>query len=173
MGPVTLTTAYLNDLGGSAEENSFALVANYSPMENLALEFAYVTQQDQASSTSAIHQAGNAWDVNASYKLGALTLATDVFGAEDIIELAYDVTAKFAVNDALSVKARYESVEYDAANGGGTSTNTTAAVYYALESNLIAVLETSKGDSENGLDAVIKTGIQDDRTTTAAFVAIF
>ncbi|MBN4058231.1 hypothetical protein JYT55_00600 [Mariprofundus ferrooxydans] len=173
VGPVTLTVATLNDIGGSATENSFAIVANASPMDGLDLEFGYVTQQDLASSTNAaIAQAGNVWNVNATLALGQFTVVTDILGAADIIDLAYNVTAKFAVNDALSVHGRYESVAWDTAVAGGTSTKTTIYAGYSLADNLAVALESSSSTSNNALDGAV-TGISGTSETTVEFIATF
>ncbi len=175
LGPVTLTGAVVNDIGGSAGKKSYAIVANIAPVKGLDLEAGYVTQQKNTgyvANTAGIIQAGNVWDVNGKYNLGKFTLATDVLGAADIIDLAYQVWGSFNITDELSVRVRYDAVKYNNGVSGGTSNRVTGYLRYTLEDNLYVALETSKGTSKNALDSAV-TGIIEGSKTTVQFVANF
>ncbi len=105
----TGTLAVLNDIGHAVDtdgsmKNSIAAVLNVNPMEGLALELGYVTQDDTTA-------AGNVLDVNAQYGIAGFTVGLDYLMADKII-------------DKVAVKARYEAVALEA-SGADTVTKYT------------------------------------------------
>jgi len=173
---VTGTVAVLNDIGFVTDtkgnmKNSIAGVLNVNPLEGLALELGYVTQDNNATNG----RAGNVLDVNAQYDIAGFTLGFDFLSAEKIVDNSYNVWGGYAINDQIAIKARYEAVSFEAA---GTDTVTKYSVYgsYAIADNLSTALEYSKGDRGNTagnatIDAVTK--VIDDSTINLKFIGTF
>ncbi len=169
----TGTLAVLNDIGGATDnkgstENSIAAVLNVNPMEGLALELGYVTQDDTTA-------AGNVLDINAQYGIAGFTVGLDYLMADKIVDNAYNVWGSYAINDKFAVKARYEAVSFE---GTGTDTITKYSLYgsYAIADNLSTALEYSQGDRGNTvgnttIDAV--TQVIDDSTINLKFIGTF
>ena len=165
VGPVTLTVAVLDDLGFATTASgkgklSTAAVVNFSPMKGLDLELGYVTQDAQAE---------NVLDFNGKYAAGALTVGLDYLTADVAVESAANLWVGFDVNDKVNVKARYETVSFEAA-GVDDSTRTTLYASYTINDNLSAALESSSGDNASA-EAV--SGIVDDTVTTIEFIGTF
>ncbi len=172
----TGTLAVLNDIGHATDtdgsmKNSIAAVLNANPMEGLALELGYVTQDDTTA-------AGNVLDVNAQYGIAGFTVGLDYLMADKIIDNAYNLWGSFAINDKVAVKARYEAVALEA-SGADTVTKYTVYGSYAIADNLSTALEYSQGDRGNTatgpLAATVAgtTKIIDDSTITLKFVGTF
>ena len=169
----TGTLAVLNDIGGATDnkgstENSIAAVLNVNPMEGLALELGYVTQDDTTA-------AGNVLDVNAQYGIAGFTIGLDYLMADEIVDNAYNVWGSYAINDQIAVKARYEAVSFDIT---GSDTITKYSLYgsYAIAENLTTALEYSQGDRGNTvgnttINAV--TQVIDDSTINLKFIGTF
>jgi hypothetical protein len=165
VGPATVTIALIDDLGLATNSKgegklSTAAVVNFSPMKNLDLELGYVTQDGQAE---------NVVDFNGKYSAGALTVGLDYLAADAAVDSATNLWLGFDVNDKVNVKARYESVAFEAA-GVDDSTRTTVYLSYVINDNLSAALENSSGDNASA-EAV--SGIVDDSVTTVEFIGTF
>ncbi len=161
----TGTLAVVNDIGSATDtdgsmKNSIAVVLNANPMEGLALELGYVTQDTAAE---------NVLDVNAQYDISGFTLGLDVLMADKIVDTAYNVWGGFAINDKAAIKARYEAVSFEA-NGTDDSTKMTVYGTYSIEDNLSVALEYSSGDNASGEAA---SGIIDDNTVSLEFIGTF
>jgi len=175
VGPVTLTGAMLNDLQQTNGENSFALVANYSPIKGLDLELGSVSQ---ASSTKNANSAETVTDFNVAYspeQVAGLMVGLDYLTAGKIVDSAYSFFVSYDIGHGLGVAARAENVSWNstaaAVVGTQDSKRTTFNVSYQVASNLKAVLENANGDSANPVPAV--TGIMKDNSTTLNLVATF
>ena len=167
----TGTLAVLNDIGGAIDtdgstKNSIAAVLNVNPMEGLALELGYVTQDTSAE---------NVLDVNAQYGIAGFTVGLDYLMADEIVDNAYNLWGSYAITDQISVKARYEAVSFDIT---GSDTITKYSLYgsYAIAENLTTALEYSQGDRGNTvgnatIDAV--TQVIDDSTINLKFIGTF
>jgi hypothetical protein len=165
LGPATVTVALIDDLGLATNSKgegklSTAAVVNFSPMKGLDLELGYVTQDSQAE---------NVVDFNGKYSAGALTVGLDYLAADAAVDSATNLWLGFDVNDKVNVKARYESVAFEAA-GVDDSTRTTVYLSYVINDNLSAALENSSGDNASA-EAV--SGIVDDSVTTVEFIGTF
>lgn len=166
VGPVTLTGAYLNDIGGVPEKNSMALLANYSPVKGVDLELGMVTQDAGA---------GDAINFNASYapaQVAGLTVGMDYLTADKTVDSAFEIFANYDIGNGVAVGGRYETVAWE--NGmtyGQNTTRTTANVSYQAASNLKAILEIASGDKKGTAPAA--SGINNDNTTTLSLVAKF
>ncbi len=172
----TGTLAVLNDIGhvtdtGGDMKNSIAAVLNVNPMEGLALELGYVTQDD----TVANNRAGNVLDVNAQYGIAGFTVGLDYLMADEIVDNAYNVWGSYAITDQIAVKARYEAVSFDIT---GSDTITKYSLYgsYAIADNLSTALEYSQGDRgntvSNGVVSAV-TQVIDDSTINLKFIGTF
>ncbi|HHH48905.1 MAG TPA: porin [Gammaproteobacteria bacterium] len=176
----TGTLAVLNDIGGATDnkgstENSIAAVLNVNPMEGLALELGYVTQDDTIDPVAGIYRAGNVLDVNAQYGIAGLTVGLDYLMADEIVDNAYNVWGSYAINDKFAVKARYEAVSFDIT---GSDTITKYSLYgsYAIADNLSTALEYSQGDRGNTVGNTtidVVTQVIDDSTINLKFIGTF
>lgn len=167
VGPATLTLAVVDDLGLATTASgkgklSTAAVVNFSPMKGLDLELGYVTQDVQAE---------NVLDFNGKYTAGALTVGLDYLAADVAVESAINLWVGFDVNDKVNVKARYETVSFEAA-GVDDSTRTTLYASYTINDNLSAALESSTGSTDSVVADAI-SGIVDDSVTTLEFIGTF
>ena len=165
VGPTTVTVAIIDDIGlatgtSGKGKTSTAAVVNFSPIKGLDLELGYVTQDAQAE---------NVLDFNGKYSAGALAVGLDYLTADKAVDSAMNLWAGFNVNGKLNIKARYESVAFEAA-GVDDSTRTTLYATYAINDNLSAALETSSGDNASGEGV---SGIADDDVTTVEFIGTF
>ncbi len=183
----TGTLAVLNNIGAQkeggaksiADKLSIAAVLNVNPMDGLALELGYVTQDEQKTTANVAQTAGNVLDVNAQYDIAGFTVGLDYLMADKIIDNSYNLWAGFAINDKAAIKARYEAVDLEAKN---TDTITKYTVYgtYTINDNLSAALEYNQGDLGNNGKAYSGTslvqnvtGIIDDSTITLEFIGTF
>ncbi len=158
VGPATITLGALNDLGGAdPEKNSFALVANVTPIKGLDLELGYVTQE----STDDLETAGNVVDVNAVYSIAGATVSLDYLAGENIIDSAVEVGLGYAITDKIGVYGRYDVVAYEA----DVDDTTTMTLYasYQLAPNLLVSAEYHTTD-ESG---------DDDEAAGLEFIATF
>lgn len=161
----TGTLAVLNDLQHATDtdgtmKNSIAAVLNANPIEGLALELGYVTQETGAE---------NVLDFNAQYGIDSLTVGVDVLMADAGVDTAYNVWAGFAINDKAAIKARYEAVSFE---NTAIDDTTRMTVYgsYDIEENLSVALQYSSGDNASG-EAV--SGIMDDTAVRLQFIGTF
>jgi hypothetical protein len=196
IGPVTLTGAYLNDIGGADEENSMALIANMSPMPDLDIELGMLTQDDQASLTAGTDGDGNALaagyantagdviDFNVTYGIAGATVGLDYMTASNIIDSAYTVWGGYNIGK-FDAKVRLESVSFEsntAFTGAAPKDHEVITFYgsYKAAENLKIGLEirdaetgavkgTSSGLFRN--DAI--TGVGEGMTTTLKMTATF
>ncbi len=183
-GPATVTLAVVDDLGlatndaGDKGKTSVALVVNAAPMPGLDLELGYVTQDDQDDFAGDPTTAGNVLDFNAAFTTGPVTLGLDYLTADNAVDSAANLWVGFNANEKVTIKARYETVAFEA-NGVDDSTKTTLHVSYAISDNLLVALETSQGDADTTVPVVVSdfltdvTGIVDDNVTTLEFIGTF
>ncbi len=174
-GPATVTLAVVDDLGfatntaGDKGKTSVALVIGAQPMEGLDLELGYVTQDDQEVANVAT-TAGNVLDFNAAFKTGPVTLGLDYLIADNIVDNAVNLWVGFNASEELTIKARYETLAFEA-NGVDDSTKTTLHAAYSIDENLLVALEWSTSDTD--ASQVGAFGIADDDVTTLEFVGTF
>ncbi len=174
-GPATVTLAVVDDLGfatntaGDKGKTSVALVVNAAPMPGLDLELGYVTQDDQEVAGTPT-TAGNVLDFNAAFKTGPVTLGLDYLTADNIVDNAVNLWVGFEATPEVTIKARYETVAFEA-NGTDDSTKTTLHAAYSIEDNLLVALEWSDSDTDAG--QVGTFGFADDSVTTLEFVGTF
>ncbi len=170
VGPVTLTGAVLNDLQGINEENSMALLANYSPIKGLELELGMVTQASSSKNPGSAEDVTNFNVIYSPEQVGGLTVGLDYLTAGKIVDSAYELFASYDIGHGFGVAARHENVSWAAA-GDQDSKRTTLNVSYQVASNLKATLESAKGNAANPMTGV--TGIGKDNVTTLNLVAKF
>lgn len=179
VGPATITAAFLNDISGENEENSFALVANYAPMKGLDLELGYVTQDDDKNDNDAndIDTAGNVANFNVVYTgVENLTLGLDYLAPSELVDSVYDVWAGYNFPGGFSAKVRYSETAFNEDGAAAlidpnltddvTTDSTTVYLGYKIASNLSAGLE-HRVDGSDADDA------DDKAKTQLKFVAKF
>ena len=155
VGPVTLTGAFIDDLGLANEENSLAIVANMTAMKGLDLELGYVTQDND------ITAAGNVMDFNAVYTRDKLTAVFEILTGDAIIDTSILLLGNYDFGNKFGVTGRYETISFD---GPASDTDIiTVAGTYAAADNLAILLEWNTTD----------TGATDFDMLTAEFVAQF
>ena len=176
-GPVTLTGAFLNDIGGANEENSLAFVANYSPISDLDLEVGFVTQDDQMNTATpaAATTAGDVANFNVTYGIGGFVVGLDYLSASNIVDTAYTIWGGYTFGD-FNFKVRTETVTWEA-TGSKDHDATTFYASYAANENLSIALEIKDGDQglavASGNSAHAVTGVAQDGVTTLEFIATF
>ncbi len=148
MGMGSVTLAGLNDIslqnsdgGTSLDENSFAAVVNLTPMKGLDLEVGYVTQQANA---------GNVYDINATYSNFGAMVGLEFLGAENIVDSAVGVTLNYMLMDDLGATFRYDTVSLTDVDDANVSI--TGAVSYALASNVTVLAELRRDDNGSVTD---------------------
>ncbi|GEM_PF-948785 len=172
VGPVTLTGAFLNDLGQVSEENTFALIANYSPIAGLDLELGLATQVGNAAvgdnTIGALNTSvGDVTNFNVVYTgVENLTLGLDYLAGDVVLDSAYDLWAGYYVGSGFSVNARFSDIDLNNADVTtlvnnvatiatdlkavglpvGDSETTTINLTYKIAKNLKAALEVSTSD---------------------------
>ena len=171
LGPVTLTGAFLNDLGQVDEENSFALIANYSPLAGLDLELGVVTQAGNGTVDSGSGglntSVGDVTNFNVVYTgVKNLTLGLDYLAGDVVLDSAYDIWVGYYVGGGFSVNARISEIDLnnsdvatlvagvptiatDLKSAGlpvGDSETTTVNLTYKIAKNLKTALEFSSTD---------------------------
>ncbi len=169
--------AFLNDIQQVNEENSIAVFANVTPMQDVALEFGYVTQKnDNPVSTASDFGAGDVWDVNGQWKniagSGAMAGA-EYLSTDEVFDGAWNIWGGFDFGQGLEVKARYENT---ASNLNGIDDAKRWTVYgsWQAASNLKIALEYSNGDVDTSTAASAfnsVAGISDGKVVTAQFLA--
>ncbi len=179
VGPVTLTGAFLNDHGGANEENSLALVANFSPMPDLDLELGMVTLDDQATAGGVATTAGDWIDFNVTYSVQGFTVGLDYLSPDNVIDSAYTIWGGYTHGD-FNVKLRTETVEWATPAGGVAPADHEANTLYgsyAANENLSIALEYKDGDqgaaTAPGNTAHAITGVSQDDLITLEFIATF
>ncbi len=169
-GMFTGTIAYLNDIGGVAEENSLAVIVNLDPTENLGFELGYVTQDDDTIGTGG-QGAGNVLDINGEWSQIAgsgFQAGFDYLQADEVIDAAWNIWAGFEFANDFVIRGRYEAVAVDLGSADDPSLYTLYGAWQAV-SNLLIAVEYSDGDSDGALDSV--TGISDGKLFTVEFIA--
>lgn len=164
VGPATVTVAYVNELGGMAEENTFALIVNASPAEGLDLELGFATQE-LVGGTEGVT------DINGSFAIPGvegLSVGADILIGSEALDMAYEVMVDFSM-DAFGVGLRLEDASYAV---GDSNSRTTIHGSYMIASNLTAVLEVADGTVDNvamnGVDGIVA-----DSVTTLELIATF
>lgn len=144
IGPVTLTAAFLNDLGQVNDENSMALVVNYSPIKGLDLEAGMVTQSDKGTvNAQGGNSAGDVTNFNVVYspeQVAGLTVGLDYLDADALTDPVYDLWAGYTM-DKIGVAVRQSD--------DGTNSDIAFNVSYKVASNLKAALEIESNDVAN------------------------
>ncbi|MBL4711374.1 MAG: porin, partial [Gammaproteobacteria bacterium] len=143
IGPVTLTGAFINDLGHVSEENSVALIANITVASNLDLELGYVTQDD-AAGAGAAGSAGDVLDFNAVWSNSQFAVGIDYMNFGQLLDDAMVVWGGINVGP-VNLKVRFETVAAAAA-GSADAEQTTFYASYPLAANSTVALEIKDGD---------------------------
>ena len=160
LGPVTVTGAVLNDIGGLTDKNSVALVVNASPVAGLDLELGYVTQEtDHEDGGSTIDTAGNVTDFNATYKNAGLTLGLEYLTAEELLDTGLAITANYMFTPALGATVAYSSLDGDGF-GNDADTRTSVAGIWNIADNLVSKLEFTTDDAGDGADSTSVTNLR-------------
>ncbi|NOY71876.1 MAG: hypothetical protein GXP14_05785 [Gammaproteobacteria bacterium] len=164
-GMVTVTGAFLNDLQQVDEENSFALVANLTPIEGLDLELGYVSQADNTDNPLS---AEDVIDFNAQYTISGFTAGIDYLSAGAIVDSTYDAWGGYAFGD-FAVKARYSVLAYEVA-ANEDLTKTTLYASWQANSNLLVALEWSNNEKGGTASDIITGMAGDNDIITAEFI---
>ena len=162
VGPVTLTGAFVNDLGHSAEDNSLALVANFSPMAGLAVEVSHVTQD--ASGAGNPLTAGDVTDINAVWSNDTVSLGIDWMSFEQLLDDAVVVWGGVDLGK-VHLGVRHGSVSIV---GGPDADQTTFYASHPLSDNVSVALEVKDGDvaaSLLGAVGVLPSSVEGTRAT--------
>lgn len=163
-GMVTVTGAFLNDLQDVNEENSFALVANLTPIDGLDLELGFVTQADNKDNATSAEDVIN---FNVEYGMSGFSVGLDYLSAGKIVDVAYDAWGGYAFSD-FAVKARFSAIQYEVDSWDDTVKTTLHGSWQANE-NLLIALEWSNNEADtNG--AAAGTTTDDNDIITAEFV---
>lgn len=174
VGPATITAAYLNDLYGSDDENSFALIINGSPIEGLDLELGFATQADQADSANPVASAEDITNFNVYYMIPGvegLGVGLDYLTTGKVIDSAYEFMVDYKF-DKFGVGVRTESVAWE--GNFEDAERTSFLVSYKVASNMKAVLEVADGDVAGAHpSAGTLTGIKQDGLTKLKLLATF
>ena len=173
IGPVTLTGAFVNDLGHAAEENSLALIANLD-LAGIALEAGYVTQDDSlAVGTPGVQpfgSAGDVFDINATWSNDLFMVGIDYMMFKQLLDPAMVVWAGVNIGD-FNIRARYETVEADSEAQALLGVNDSAdavTLYasYALSGNTSVAVEIKDGSvQDSGLGDVLANSVEGSRAT--------
>lgn len=193
-GPVTLTGAVLNHLGGANEENSLALLANMSPIPGLDLELGMLTQESETTGDTTPDNLGDLINFNVQFApagVAGLTVGLDYMTYDQIADTAYNIWGKFAIPGTdFSVGARIEELSWATPAGGGAAPidveRTTFNVGYQATPNLFIALEMVDGDgvscdapaticanTGNFADEVGATGVNQGNLTQVELIATF
>jgi len=164
VGPATVTVAFLNDLHGFSERNSFALNINLSPsmIPGLDLELGYATQQSYSATNNPL-SAGDIIDLNASYNIMSMAdIGFDYLAPSDIVDSAYDIWVKAPVGMGVDVGLRYSAVSWSGPLATvGDSNATSLYASYAVASNLDVALEYKDNSADVNATATTVSGIKD------------
>ena len=164
VGPAMVTVAFINDLHGFSERNSYALNINLSPsmIPGLDLELGYATQQSYNATTNPL-SAGDVIDFNASYNIMSMAdVGFDYLAPSDILDGAYDVWVKAPIGMGVDVGLRYSAVSWSAPLAAlGDSTATSLYASYAVASNLDVALEYNDNSADVNSVATAVSGIAD------------
>lgn len=164
VGPATVTVAFLNDLHGFSERNSYALNINLSPsmIPGLDLELGYASQQSYNATTNPL-SAGDVIDFNASYNIMSMAdVGFDYLAPSDIVDGAYDIWVKAPVGMGVDVGLRYSAVSWSAPLAAlGDSNATSLYASYAVASNLDVALEYKNSSADVNATATAVSGIAD------------
>ena len=166
VGPTTVTVALLNDIGETNEENSMALVVNYSPMSGLDLELGMVTQADQAKNAGSAEDVTNFNVLYAPAQVAGLTVGLDYLTAGKIVDSAYDIWVGYDFGNGLGAKFRASDIDYTTASGAADTDATSIYLSYQAASNLSAAIEFRT-------DSVATPGVADTDTTLLELIATF
>ncbi|MBL4712809.1 MAG: porin, partial [Gammaproteobacteria bacterium] len=170
IGPVTLTGAFINDLGLAAEENSVALIANITVASNLDLELGYVTQDDQKVGGAAT-TAGDVLDFNAVFSTSAFAVGLDYMTFDNVLDDAIVVWGGVNVGP-VNLKVRFETVSGSGA-GAKDAEQTTFYASYPLAANSSVALEIKDGDvADSGLGAILVSSVEGS-LVTLEFIGTF
>ncbi len=154
LGPVTVTGAVLNDIGGLTDKNSVALVVNASPVAGFDIELGYVTQEDGA---------GNVTDFNVTYKNAGLTIGAEYMTAEEVLDTGLSFTVNYMFTPAVGATIAYSSVEGKDATGpwkDDADTRTSVAGIWNIADNLVSKLEFTTDDPGDGDDSTSVTNLR-------------
>ena len=121
-GPAQLTLGVLNEIGGTAEENSLLAQVRGEVIPGLNLALGILTQEDfeDSANDAGFASYGNLVNFYADYTLDlggvGATFFVDYLTGSDGLDAAYSIGAKAKVTDAIGLTLRYDVAEYDFAN---------------------------------------------------------
>jgi len=163
VGPATITVGALNDINhADLEKNSFALVANVTPMKDLDLELGYVTSEGAA---------GNVMDVNVAYSIAGAMVTLDYLKPDDVIDSSMEVGLGYAVTPKIGAYVRYGATAYAA--GGDDANSITVYGSYKLASNLSVAAEYYTSNLVDKTNPIIGTQEDDNAMFGLEFIATF
>jgi len=198
VGPTTVTAALLNDIGETNEENSLAVVVNYSPMAGLDMEFGLVTQKENGSSTvvpttgsANALSVGDATNFNIVYmpaQVAGLTIGLDYLTADTVVDSASDIWVGYDFGNGFGAKFRASDISYNSADvtnivanvGGAAATAAlTAANMAGADQDSTSIYLSYQAASnlsaalEFRTDSVATPGVADTDTTLLELIATF
>ncbi len=162
--------AYLNDLQQTDEENSVAVFGNVMPMQDVNLEFGYVTQDNDDPTAGG---AGNVWDINGQWRsiMGSgASAGAEYMGTDEVLDGVWNIWLGFDFQQGFALKGRYESSASDL-NGVDDSTRYSIYGSWAATQNLKVALEYTEGDTDQNSTFDSVTGIQDGKLVQLQILA--
>ncbi|HHH35642.1 MAG TPA: porin [Gammaproteobacteria bacterium] len=166
----TLGVAYLNDIQQVDEENSVAVFGNLMPMQDVELEFGYVTQDND---NPAMGGAGNVWDINGQWGniMGSgVAVGAEYLGTDEVLDGAWNVWAGVDFAQGFALKGRYESSASDLT---GVDDSTRYSIYgsWNATQNVKVALEYTQGDTDQNSTFDAVTGINDGKLVQLQILA--
>jgi len=189
VGPANVTVAYVNDAASNAtgssnannetgdNTNSIAVVVSGTVMDGLDAELGYFSQEDDATKYSpklGTAAAGNLTDINLQYTgIDMLRLGLDYATASNTVDSVYSIDVGYDVGNGLTAALRYDNVRFSTDTGLDDPSSTTISIGYAMNDNLLAILESTSGDNSNTGGTDVASGIIEGTVTTIEFVGTF
>lgn len=136
---VTLTAGLVNDLNHTDEEISFKFAADIQAMESMNITAGLITADEGTATTTGDTNAGTIIDAAITWKWNNLMVGGEVMSADEIYDLAMQVTANYAFTDFMSGTARFDYVDYEL--NYDKSTSLTIGALFTVAKNLYANAE--------------------------------
>ncbi|MBL4762489.1 MAG: hypothetical protein JKY93_07315 [Gammaproteobacteria bacterium] len=165
VGPVTLTGAFVNEVQQANEENSTAIVANFSPAEGVALELGILNFEE----TNGLGIGDSLTNINGTWAIDEMfTIGGEIVSYDKGFDSSTSFWAAADLGDFV-IKARIE--EMDAETGNAEVERTTFYVGTSLAKNVSVALEVHDIDvTAGGLSGVNSV---DGGQTTIEFIGTF